>query len=208
MDTTVRDLSYCNHYRNRLLYGVATNDLGGGMDEKIHTEYERRVYRLWTDMLGRCYCRGPKHGNESYYDVSVCDRWLTFSNFVNDLKDVPGYMDWLNNKGKYEFDKDSLILNNKQYGPGRVMFITKDANNLERRLRTNNAGLEKAQQAAKKANSKKVKVTNLKEDTVNIYDSYVEVERAYNLPQGAVSNYFRRKAKNYKQFLVFERLGE
>lgn len=64
-----------------------------------------RVYRTWASMLQRC--RNPKNSRfESYggRGIDVCDRWLTFENFLADMGDRPDGMtlDRINNDGSYE----------------------------------------------------------------------------------------------------------
>lgn len=47
-----------------------------------------REYRKWEGMLARCY--GNNQLN-SYIGVKVCERWLCFRNFLDDIKLIPGY---------------------------------------------------------------------------------------------------------------------
>lgn len=62
-------------------------------------------YRAWQDMLQRC--NNPK--SQSYKDygargVSVCERWLAFDSFIEDMGPRPDgrSLDRINNDGNYE----------------------------------------------------------------------------------------------------------
>lgn len=99
---------------SKLIYGVGINDV----DEKTRTT----SYRVWKGMIGRCYadqCRGK---NPTYADCSVCDEWLTYSNFKRwfDESYVEGY----------DMDKDILIKGNKVYSPETCCFAPHSINSL------------------------------------------------------------------------------
>lgn len=63
-------------------------------------------HRAWQQMLQRC--RNPKHRAYPSYGgrgISVCDRWLTFENFFEDVGQRPSAahsIDRINNDGNYE----------------------------------------------------------------------------------------------------------
>lgn len=64
-----------------------------------------RLYWVWSDMKSRCLC--PSHRAFKNYGgrgIKVCDRWLTFSNFMTDMGMRPegGMLDRINNNGDYE----------------------------------------------------------------------------------------------------------
>lgn len=48
------------------------------------------TYRSWSAMKRRC--EDPLHNNFKYYGgrgITVCDRWMKFENFVEDMKERP-----------------------------------------------------------------------------------------------------------------------
>lgn len=69
-------------------------------------EIRTKLYTIWASMKSRCL----KPQNKRYYcygarGIKVCDRWLTFSNFLQDM--YPSYkkglsIDRLDNNGNYE----------------------------------------------------------------------------------------------------------
>ncbi len=63
------------------------------------------TYRVWQGMRKRCY--NPE--NKSYHNyggrgISVCDRWLTFENFLEDMGERPDGLtiERVDNNGDYE----------------------------------------------------------------------------------------------------------
>lgn len=90
---------------------VTANILGiAYCDKKIPKSGEvRLIYQMWRAMLERCY--NPQHEHYTYYGlkgVSVCDSWLIFSNYEQDIKQLKNWeykqKDWKN----YQLDKDIL----------------------------------------------------------------------------------------------------
>ena len=75
-------------------------------------------YQKWKSMLYRVYKTREKE--KSYEKCSVCDEWLTFSNFKSWMET----QDW---EGK-QLDKDLLIYKNKVYSPETCCFIAKEIN--------------------------------------------------------------------------------
>lgn len=64
-------------------------------------------YKTWCHMLERCYDPKfkayPRYGGRG---VTVCERWLTFSNFEEDCMKLDGVDNFLRNRGSYSLDKD------------------------------------------------------------------------------------------------------
>jgi hypothetical protein len=64
-----------------------------------------------------------------------------YENFLNDIKDIPGYDDFINNPGEYEFDKDVLQSDvdpcNKIYSKDTCCFISR-LDNLNTNIIQNN----------------------------------------------------------------------
>lgn len=105
--------------RNKIkkVYGVGINDA----DYHVKPAGVKcQFYRCWSDMLKRCYSDKYKNINKGYYECTVCDEWLTFSNFKRWVED----QDW---QGK-QLDKDIIGLGNKKYSPETCCFIDKLTN--------------------------------------------------------------------------------
>jgi|SRR5690625_3900996 len=65
-----------------------------------------RIYKTWSHMLERCYdpkfISYPSYGGRG---VKVCERWLNFKNFEEDIKELPNYEKFLRDRN-YSLDKD------------------------------------------------------------------------------------------------------
>ena len=102
------------------IYGVACIGLASSRSEG---------YNIWHNIIRRCYnpnCSSYK--NYGAIGVKVCDRWLCFENFLNDLIYIDGYLLWKNNPGLYQLDKDLKQQNipscDKIYSLETCCFIT------------------------------------------------------------------------------------
>lgn len=77
-------------------------------------------YRVWKDMLDRCYSIKLQERSPTYNGCSVADEWHTFSVFKN-------WMEKQNFVDK-QLDKDLLFEGNKVYSPETCAFVTKAVN--------------------------------------------------------------------------------
>lgn len=65
-----------------------------------------KIYRAWRSMMGRCFNKNVKR--YSIYGgrgITVCDRWMDFSNFLSDMGMPPSSnhsLDRIDNNGNYE----------------------------------------------------------------------------------------------------------
>lgn len=114
-----------------LICGVGINDSEYRVQEFISLGYEngkrkrKRVwicpfYRKWIDMLERCYSIKKQEKYPTYKGCSVCQDWLTFSNFKAWMET----QDW---EGKH-LDKDILYPSNKLYSPETCVFVDPKVN--------------------------------------------------------------------------------
>jgi hypothetical protein len=89
-----------------------------------------REYNLWKHMINRCYS-----GNyPTYANVTVCERWLVFANFLEDLPFIENYEWWLENENQYiALDKDlkQIGVENKVYSLETVKFVSASENTKE-----------------------------------------------------------------------------
>ena len=112
---------------------MKANKYGGFADCKV----DKRIYNLWFQMLRRCYDeeqQGRSKGR-SYKGCTVCKRWMTLSNFANDVPYLIGYQSWRDYHG-YCLDKDSMIPGNREYSPTACCFIPYTENIREANKRT------------------------------------------------------------------------
>lgn len=95
-----------------------------------------REYKVWYGMMRRCYS-GEEHF-KTYRNVTVCDRWLCFANFLEDVTKIDGYDEWIKREQYYELDKDikQQGVENKVYSLETVAFVPKAENKREVAYRT------------------------------------------------------------------------
>ena len=77
-------------------------------------------YRTWHNMMKRCYYEKYQEIQPTYKGCSVCEEWLTFSNFKEWMEE----QDWEDK----QLDKDLLVKGNKIYSPETCIFISKNLN--------------------------------------------------------------------------------
>lgn len=70
-----------------------------------HGMVKTLVYYIWGTMLARCRNKNnPKYKNYGGRGITVCNRWLDFRNFYQDMGDKPigATIERINNDGNYE----------------------------------------------------------------------------------------------------------
>lgn len=106
-----------------MVYGKGVMDLKGCSNTP--------QYVRWMSMIQRCYDEGALERDPSYIGVTVCDEWLTFSNFK-------AWMDRQDWEGKV-LDKD--LSGNREYSPDNCVFIPEDLNKFMTGGRSKTGGL-------------------------------------------------------------------
>lgn len=100
------------YYNRKPVLGVGVNDVPGSKGDPL--------YILWISMLQRCYSDSYQARQPTYKGCSVCEDWLTFSNF----KEWCEKNSW---EGK-ELDKDLSEYGNKLYSPDTCVFLPREIN--------------------------------------------------------------------------------
>jgi hypothetical protein len=107
----------------KLVCGVGVNDSNYITSYTIEGKKLRcPFYERWKNILTRCYSSAHHKMHPSYINCSICNEWLSFSNF----KAWMIKQDWQNK----EIDKDIKISGNKIYSPSACMFIDSKVNKL------------------------------------------------------------------------------
>lgn len=118
--------------KRKLVRGVGINDsnyisqkkeyvLNANGKKKQVVVWTCPYYRKWSNLLDRCYNPNRQNRQPAYIGCSVCNEWLTFSNFKAWMET----QDW---EGKC-LDKDLLYPDNKVYSPTTCCFISQSLNN-------------------------------------------------------------------------------
>lgn len=109
--------------KRTIVHGVGVNDADYMVNPRINGKaFTCPFYNTWKGMLRRCYSKARIDTDTTYKDCSVCDEWLTFSNF----KSWMIKQDW---KGK-QLDKDIIDYGNRVYSPEKCLFVTREINML------------------------------------------------------------------------------
>ena len=102
---------------------------GVGLNDVIFETYIGGVlcwqYKLWSGLLERCFNEKFKGRNPTYMNVTCCDEWLSFANFlewVNKEVDYSGKPDGM------QLDKDILQKGNLIYAPEKCCFVPRAVN--------------------------------------------------------------------------------
>jgi len=83
-------------------------------------------YRVWSDMLRRCYSEKHQNNNITYIGCDVTEEWKCFQNFAEWY-----YENYDSNiMCKWQLDKDILIKGNNIYSPENCCFVPQEINNL------------------------------------------------------------------------------
>jgi len=110
----------------KLVCGVGVNDSDDSLSitRKINGKrivvWQCPFYSRWLYMLQRCYSLSFQKRRPTYIGCSVCDEWLTFSNFKAWMEN----QDW---NGK-DLDKDLLVAGNKVYSQETCAFVDNATN--------------------------------------------------------------------------------
>ena len=80
-------------------------------------------------MLARCFDDKFKEKRPTYKDVTCCDRWLYFANFLEDLEILKQEYNWSSDK-KLSLDKDIIHKSNKLYSLENCVLVPDCINSL------------------------------------------------------------------------------
>ena len=86
-------------------------------------------YIKWHKMLIRCFDNKYKEKEPTYKNVTCCNRWLCFANFLEDFEILKQEYNWNENE-KLNLDKDILHKGNKIYGLENCVLVPQWINKL------------------------------------------------------------------------------
>lgn len=147
-------------------------------------------YKHWACMLERSFCPKYKAKYPTYKDVTICDEWLTLSNFKTWFESPEsGY------KEGYHLDKDILVKGNKIYSPETCCFVPSKINTLLV-SQFNHRG--EFPIGVKKVRSKYL--AQLSRNKHRVYLGYFNTPlEAFNAYKAAKENYIKELAERYFQ---------
>lgn len=107
--------------------GIVANVHGVGYIKDRKND-EDCIFTQWRGVIARCYSK--KDDSYKYYGgrgVSVCNRWLVFENYKEDIHLLDGWQDRKNNPNNYHLDKD-IIGSGFLYAPESCCWVSRSAN--------------------------------------------------------------------------------
>ena len=115
----------------KLVYGVGINDADYVTQkwetiEYVNGKQKKKLvwgcpyYRVWKNMLQRCYSTKFQERNPAYKGCIVSDKWITFSVFKSWMEK----QDW----ECKQLDKDILFEGNNVYSEETCVFVTQTVN--------------------------------------------------------------------------------
>lgn len=114
----------CRNPYSITLYGVAAV---GQYDFSLR--YAKYAKSMWDSMLKRCYNKEHvAYKNYGRKGVHVCDRWLLFENFINDLPTIDGWDEDQFIKRQLVLDKDKKAKNEKIYSKETCCLMSRSDN--------------------------------------------------------------------------------
>jgi hypothetical protein len=154
-----------------------------------------REYSLWCAMMNRVYNEKQLEHHTAYRDVTVHERWHSFSNFLEDLPELKGYKLW-SEGNDYELDKDLLQqgVEYKVYSPETCMFIPREVNI---RVKPNGNGRLKKEKQPKKV----IRLTHIESGMYMDYKKQEQVADKLGVTQSYVSRLIG-KQKEYKGYKI------
>ena len=129
---------------HKSVYGVGYLglDKNGQTPKATENGKSTREYKLWSHMLERCYSDKYHETRPTYKNCTVCQRWLCFANFLEDISKIKGYELWRDNPKGFALNKDTyytelgIFTDEKEYSLLTTRFITENDNSKEMRART------------------------------------------------------------------------
>lgn len=101
---------------SHLVFGVGLNDYKGMPKPENYDKF----YRMWVNMLKRCYSSSYHKRKPSYIGCTVDPDWLVLSNFISWVS----FQEWEDK----QLDKDILHPGNKIYSKDFCCFVDKRIN--------------------------------------------------------------------------------
>lgn len=184
---------------HKSIYGVACLGLmKDGSKPKVSVKGEQtREYKLWYRFINRCYDNKYQERFLTYKDASICERWLIFANFLEDLPLIEGYELWLNHPNeRICLDKDIKGNGSKVYSLNTCCFVT-DGENVKEMIERCNPSSQRAI---------KIQGINIRTgELTKIYSSSYEASSDLGISQGNICsclNGKRKTASGYKWYKI------
>lgn len=97
-----------NQVRDPWKKTVANEGCLGKVQNRRRLPYQIKAYNLWYNMMRRCHDPAllPEYLLYGENGIFVDQSWRCFSNFLHDIRYLPGFDSWIKSPNKYSLDKD------------------------------------------------------------------------------------------------------
>ena len=186
--------------KHGIVYGKGVNDMPRGWTKV--DEWNYRVYILWQSMIRRCYDEKYHETHPCYNGCTVCERWLTLSNFVEDVTKIDDYELWLNHpKQRISLDKDIKSNGqNKYYCLEQCRFVDFGENSRQAHATRDNTYLK--ERTGEKAPNRGELVAQIDKDTKQIINlKYNREYERLGFTSSSISHCCKGEHKTHKGFI-------
>lgn len=163
-----------------LILGVGYFGVGNYLSRDKITKQKTAHYRLWMNILQRCYSKNNE--NKTYIDCKVSEEWHNFQNFAQWYDE--NWKPWMDSS--WHLDKD-LMGNSKMYSLSTCCFLPKNVNTYL--IKTHGKNLPQG-----------VRVTSAKKYQVRIqFKGFTKYLGVFLTAEEAINTYNREKEYNIRQ---------
>lgn len=134
---TVRNIGYLGTFANGQIPRTQKQ-------VKDNANVKTKEYDCWYNMICRCYdLDGTVRKRNDGTIVTVCERWLCFATFIEDIRQFNNYDEWLNSDSReMHLDKDILCflgcnttnIIKREYSPTTCKFVPISVNSIFTRV--------------------------------------------------------------------------
>ena len=171
-------------------------------------------YNKWQKMLQRCFDNKYKEKHPTYKDTACCNRWLCFTNFLEDFEILKQEYSWNENE-KLNLDKDILHKGNKIYGLENcvlvpdwinLLFIKSDAKRGDCPIGVTYHKIAKKYQAHCNVNGKRIRLGlyNTIEEAFNTYKIAKEQEIKRVANECVSKGYMAKDSRLYNAMISYQ----
>lgn len=171
--------------------------IGDIMPNNYNKEYS---YKIWHDILHRCYDPKKKEKLPTYIDCSVCEEWHSYSNFKKWF-DKNYYELPTDFNERTELDKDILIKGNKIYSPSTCIFVPRKINTLFTKRKADRGNTPIGVHYRYGRYETVLSATILGKTTTTVVGIYKTAEEAFLAYKDFKENYIKQVADYYKQYI-------
>ena len=171
-------------------------------------------YNKWRNMLRRCFDNKLKEKYPTYKDVTCCERWLCFANFLEDFEVLKQEYSW-GEDITLNLDKDILHKGNKIYNLENcilvpdwinLLFIKRDANRGDCPIGVTYHKIAKKYQTHCNVNGKlkNLGYYNTVEEAFNVYKQAKEQEIKRVANDCVLKGYITQESRLYNAMISYQ----